>query len=168
MSIRDNLGGGSAAKVNVLDTLEEIEANTDPGKPAGALAIKEISNNLGGLRFGSDGEGNVGYFGADGSLIPFSNIKAAYEIHVKNTTKTVFDIGFKPKVLIFNRASSTNAPAMNCMYDENVSKTQFMYYASTSNPAMRDFGDRLVSINENGFTVATTLIANHYSYIAIG
>lgn len=71
MSIRDNLGGGSAAKINVLDTLEEIEANTDPGKPAGALAIKEISNNLGGLRFGSDGEGNVGYFGADGSLIPF-------------------------------------------------------------------------------------------------
>ena len=71
MSIRDNLGGGSAAKINVLDTLEEIEANTDPGKPAGALAIKEISNNLGGLRFGSDGEGNVGYFGADGSLVPF-------------------------------------------------------------------------------------------------
>lgn len=92
MSIRDNLGGG-AAKLNVLDTLEEIEANTDPGKPAGALAIKEISNNLGGLRFGSDGEGNVGYFGADGSLIPFSqtkNLKAANRTRISlsaNTTK---------------------------------------------------------------------------------
>lgn len=47
MSIRDNLGGGSAAKVNVLDTLEEIEANTDPGKPAGALAVKELNQNIG-------------------------------------------------------------------------------------------------------------------------
>ena len=27
---------------------------------------------MGGLKFGKDGDGNVGYYGADGSLIPFS------------------------------------------------------------------------------------------------
>ena len=32
-----------------------------------------VNSSLGGLKFGTDGEGNYGYFGADGSLIPFSN-----------------------------------------------------------------------------------------------
>lgn len=45
MSIRDNLGGGSAG--SVLDTLEEIEANTEAGKAAGALAVKELNDSLG-------------------------------------------------------------------------------------------------------------------------
>lgn len=35
-------------------------------------AIVELNGNFGGLRFGTDGEGNYGYFGADDSLIPFS------------------------------------------------------------------------------------------------
>ena len=64
---------------NILDTLEEIDANTQPKKVAGALAVKEISYNLGGLSFGIDGDGNYGYYGADGSLVPFNrtkNIKA--------------------------------------------------------------------------------------------
>lgn len=43
MSIRDNLGGSAGA---VLDTLEEIEANTEEGKSAGALALKELSNKI--------------------------------------------------------------------------------------------------------------------------
>ena len=44
MSIRDNLGGGSSGAV--LDTLEEIAANTESGKAAGALAVKELNNSL--------------------------------------------------------------------------------------------------------------------------
>jgi len=46
MSIRDNLGGGGSAG-SVLDTLEEIEANTEAGKAAGALAVKELNDSLG-------------------------------------------------------------------------------------------------------------------------
>lgn len=34
-----------------------------------------VNSSLGGLKFGTDGDGNVGYYGADGSLIPFSTIK---------------------------------------------------------------------------------------------
>ena len=37
-------GGGSA--VDILDTKEEIEANTEPGKAAGALAVKEMFGAL--------------------------------------------------------------------------------------------------------------------------
>ena len=44
MAIRDNLGGGSSGAV--LDTLEEIAANTESGKAAGALAVKELNNSL--------------------------------------------------------------------------------------------------------------------------
>ena len=49
MAIRDNLGGGSSGAV--LDTLEEIAANTESGKAAGALAVKQINESLGGLEF---------------------------------------------------------------------------------------------------------------------
>lgn len=35
--------------------------------------IEELNSSLGGLRFGTDGEGNYGYFGADDSLIPFKS-----------------------------------------------------------------------------------------------
>ncbi len=36
-----------------------------------------FNNSLGGLKFGKDGDGNVGYYGADGSLIPFKRYKTA-------------------------------------------------------------------------------------------
>ena len=57
--------------VDLLRNIEEVMANTTPGKAADALVVKELNESLGGLHFGTDGEGNVGYFGADGSLIPF-------------------------------------------------------------------------------------------------
>ena len=38
-----------------------------------ANEFSEQNKNLGGLIFGKDGDGNVGYYGADGSLIPFKS-----------------------------------------------------------------------------------------------
>lgn len=38
-----------------LDTLEEIEANTNEGQIAGALAVKELNNNLGGCQLTQEG-----------------------------------------------------------------------------------------------------------------
>lgn len=77
-----NLVAGASNAPDVLDSYEEIQANTASGKVAGALGVKEL---LGGLRFGTDGEGNYGYFGADGSLIPFSN---SYQLFCVITTST--------------------------------------------------------------------------------
>lgn len=45
----------------VLGTMEEIDANTDSGKVAGALAVKELSSDLGGCRFGYTEDGLPGY-----------------------------------------------------------------------------------------------------------
>ena len=38
--------------------------------------LDDQNKNLGGLRFGVDGDGNYGYYGADDSLIPFKSSKA--------------------------------------------------------------------------------------------
>lgn len=40
-----------------------------------------LNNNLGGVKFGKDGDGNVGYYGADGSLVPFSSLNPDHYIN---------------------------------------------------------------------------------------
>ena len=44
---------------------------------------------MGGLKFGTDGDGNYGYYGADGSLIPFKKIVLADEINYTNYNYTI-------------------------------------------------------------------------------
>lgn len=39
--------------------------------------IDGVNSSLGGLKFGTDGDGNYGYYGADGSLVPFKAFKTA-------------------------------------------------------------------------------------------
>ncbi|MCQ2549923.1 MAG: hypothetical protein MJ134_07770 [Lachnospiraceae bacterium] len=58
--------------VEVLDNLNEIMANTDANKCAGALAVKQLNSNLGGLEFGLMENGKPGWKerGAD-ALVPF-------------------------------------------------------------------------------------------------
>lgn len=77
--------------VDLLKNMEEVMANTTPGKAADALVVKELSDSLGGLRFGTDGEGNYGYFGADDSLIPF---KSGVEVMATKLGGTVSSTGF--------------------------------------------------------------------------
>lgn len=60
-------------KTRILKTTEEVEANTDSGYLVAAPVVGELIHDLGGLKFGIDGDGNYGYYGADDSLIPFSN-----------------------------------------------------------------------------------------------
>ncbi len=45
---------------------------------ASIKCVKQLNNKFGGMRFGVDGDGNYGYYGADGSLIPFSKSKLYY------------------------------------------------------------------------------------------
>ena len=66
----------------VLNSKEEIEANTSENMIAGAEAVKEVYSSLGGLSFGTDGDGNYGYYGADGSLIPFKKEKEPITVNI--------------------------------------------------------------------------------------
>ena len=71
-NIRSLTGSSSADKVSYDNTNSGLTATNVQG------AVDELNNSLGGLRFGVDGEGNYGYFGADDSLIPFNKFKKAY------------------------------------------------------------------------------------------
>lgn len=70
----------------VLDTLEEIDANTLPGLPAGSLAVKELNGN-----FAYDENGDlVGYYkkseGAD-TVYPFSSGVKGLEVFSVTATR---------------------------------------------------------------------------------
>lgn len=80
-------GGGGGGSVDVLDTKEEIEANTDPGKAAGALGVKEmvdaVHNKLMGFEPVIDETGKItGYktsVGGADTVFPFKNGVALLE-----------------------------------------------------------------------------------------
>ena len=44
-----------------------------------------VNSSLGGMKFGIDGDGNYGYYGADGSLIPFKSGSAGYYLGTGST-----------------------------------------------------------------------------------
>lgn len=95
----------NSKEVSVLDTGEEILANTDPKKAAGANGVKElfseVTDSLGGMTFGIDENGNYGYIkaGAD-TVIPFSRIVYAGSTGVNPNSYTHFNCGFSPNYAV--------------------------------------------------------------------
>lgn len=84
---------------HTLNTLEEITANTKPEMITGALATKQIINNMGGLRFGVDKDGNYGYYkdGADtvtpfksGGFPPITKIELASNSLLRTTAINIY------------------------------------------------------------------------------
>ena len=67
-------------KRDILKTMEEVSANKDADKVVGPEVVKELSNNLGGLSFGQDADGNWGYKagGAD-TVVPFKTEPFVYD-----------------------------------------------------------------------------------------
>ena len=77
---------GKVDKTKVLNTKEEITANTSSDYAAGALPVKELINSLGGITFGVDADGNYGYIkaGAD-TVTPFKKDVALPKITARTT-----------------------------------------------------------------------------------
>lgn len=83
---KDNLGRvWTRLFGKVLNSKEEIEANKSENMIAGADAVKEVYSSLNGMKFGIDGDGNYGYYGADGSLIPFKSGFSGANIYMSGT-----------------------------------------------------------------------------------
>lgn len=55
----------------MLKTMDEVNTVTQEGYGVDALVVKQVNTDLGGLKFGKDGDGNYGYYGDDDVLIPF-------------------------------------------------------------------------------------------------
>lgn len=84
------------------------------------------TNSLGGLSFGTDGDGNYGYYGADGSLIPFKSYGLPILI---NSTKNIGDatlqstIGkdYKYAIVVLNYTNNYGGSFyVECSTGENV------------------------------------------------
>lgn len=103
---------------SILNSQEEIEANTSEENVAGALALKEINNNMGGLRFGVDADGNYGYYkdGAD-TVTPF---KSGGISHIE---MTVTDIGLDFTGLKNIAIVSSKAAMVYVTYEDGSTKT---------------------------------------------
>lgn len=93
---RNGVVAKMVAKVKVLKTMEEIEANTDQENVAGAAAVAELSNKLAGQpEWIKDATGKItGYrFGGADTVFPFNtNYRINCTIHLSgpgfNTTKS--------------------------------------------------------------------------------
>lgn len=75
--------GGIADKSKIIDNLDDIAANTQAGYMAGALALKEVNSDLGGLEFKEDSSGKY-VRGADSVWVPLG--EAACDV-ICNTGK---------------------------------------------------------------------------------
>ena len=98
-------------KVDLTNYDERITANAN-AITANANAISEQNKNLGGLSFGKDGDGNYGYYGADGSLIPFSK-KSHYQMTALETSDTAGNavIYYYENIDVQNRSAINIRPA---------------------------------------------------------
>ena len=79
-TVQEKLAGYENALGSVTGTTNSLEVS-DPNILLTSEAGKKLSDDLGGVKLGIDGEGNRGYFGADGSLIPFSPKSFIYKIY---------------------------------------------------------------------------------------
>ena len=96
--------GGSGEQVDILDSKETIEANTTPGKAAGALAVKQmvselndkLTSGLGGCTFGLTVDGKPGWKDGADTVHPFKNVEILHIENHKGTYKNV-TINFENK-----------------------------------------------------------------------
>lgn len=105
-------------KKSILNSQEEIEANTSEESVAGALALKEINNNMGGLRFGVDADGNYGYYkdGAD-TVTPFKSGGIPY-IEMLATSIDLYVTGLKNI-----RIASSKRASVHVIYEDGSKKS---------------------------------------------
>lgn len=64
----------SVDQARVIDDYKTLAAVNQEGFVSGAKPVAQLIRDLGGMQFGTDGDGNCGYYGADGSLIPFNRM----------------------------------------------------------------------------------------------
>lgn len=97
--VGSNFGAGDINKTNQavnekFDSGDVVDPmlTTEPGFAADAYQTKlqfdAQNKKLGGLRFGVDGDGNYGYYGADDSLIPFKGIPELTLLHSSSRTSS--------------------------------------------------------------------------------
>ena len=159
--------GGSA--VDILDTKEEIEANTEPGKAAGAQAVKEmfgaLNDNLQGFTPVIDeSTGKItGYkttLGGADTVFPFSDSS--------NPTEEFFDS------IYISSSTSVHIPTYGAKYFQITSNPADNYINIRG--ANSNLGKHLIPSHQNGITAnvlsnnsnGAKLDVSNYDFLILG
>ena len=143
-SAQINNTNGAINKINnnVLDTIEEISANTSGGKFAGALALKNVNNSfVSNIYVGNDGKLHKVQGDAD-SVLPFSsNKRYSYSWTSSNNEQKTLTLEIEPKYIAFTvGGNSQNA----VLYD--VENQEYIINASHAN-IIASVNGKVVTIN---------------------
>lgn len=140
---------------DVLDTVEEIEANTYPGRAAGALALKATKNIFGGISqfFVDPSTGEItGYtteIGGADTVFPFSNNKVAIgSLYLPETSSIakIVQLGFRPDI-VFVYTDYDAASFYTLDYCDGEISKGFRY----GNAAAKNSG--IITITDYGFSI---------------
>ena len=160
---------------DVVDPME----TTEHGFAADALAVKnqfnEQNKNMGGLRFGKDGDGNYGYYGADDSLIPFSGLNLDKPIWENPSASTTADF---PAQTINLDLSRYKAVLIKCKYFHGesitgrvstafceVGKSVQMTVCENNPPStFGSFTSRGATVNTNGVVFGISYVVGSSNY----
>ena len=104
-------------KSKLIRDMDAINALTQEGFAPDALALKDVNDSLGGLRFGTDGEGNYGYFGDDDVLVPF---KSGTHFMQNLGSQNTINLGFIPNYLSLTLTGSSNFFVLHATNDEYI------------------------------------------------
>lgn len=141
-----------ASKVIYDNTKNSIKSGTVQG------AIDELNSSLGNVSFGIDGDGNYGYYGADGSLIPFF----LGEVHYLQT----FSVNKKSVTLVENSYTFTEDYKAVLVYmlanDVDNNGDNLMKCYSTKQTATKY--TELLDVIENEWDYAKPIIVTDTSY----
>lgn len=139
------------SQYEVVDATARVRASEalSAAETAGASASK-ANNDLGGLSFGVDGDGNYGYYGADGSLIPFrGGILKTWEQPVLSENGVLGGESFA----VYANVNADNKPAWQ-MFDDSWST-----YWQSNAIGIGNTTD-LIVYNPNPLRLLSTLFTN--------
>lgn len=149
----------NSKEVTVLDSLEEIEANTDSGKVAGALGVKEMFAEVSDSLQNENNESfNFGYLNgvrgfftnpsrADDCFIPFKLGGLGY---IPSTTEEItITLGFKPSVVyIYYKDTQYHR---NALTTDSFKMASFCPIGTNSANENWNATNNGITITENGF-----------------
>lgn len=161
---------GFIGSSNILKTYEEIQANTSENNVAGALAVKEGFNNLGGFKPVIDsGTGQItGYtttIGGADTVFPFPK-KIIGTFTTSTSSAVTVNLGFKPKILFIKGSNHEN------MYSEDINRCVRITVSGKTAEVIglsNASNNRINSINTDGFTYGKSNVGvETMSYYAYG
>lgn len=137
----------------ILDTVEEVEANTDDGYLMGAKAGAALINDLGGCSFGKTADGKPGWKDGADTVHPFiSSHKINFDLYADASNTAYIKIDVKNyKKAVFN-FSDIGQDGRDRITDAN-GKTIVTLYSSQSKyniDILASYGDSINIIHPNG------------------